>query len=120
MLVLQSRRMLLSARRTRLHEISAEETAVDIAKLEGAVRNAQERYADAVLRYGSNRSPQYRLVAFTSLIAKGERLRAALNRGSGEVSVADQHELVADLRSLDRLLDGWRQIARESMTAAVP
>ncbi len=119
LLVLQSKRLLLTNASVKRQFSGGERSEAEVARLEGAVRDALERYNTAVLTWASAMTPQYRLVAYNSLIGKAERLRSALANPPGELPAADRREVLADLGVLQRIIDGWRDIARASMIAAV-
>jgi len=118
LLVLQSKRLLLTNASVKRRMSGGEKSEAE-ARLEGAVQSALERYNSAVLTWSSAMTPQYRLVAYNSLIGKAERLRAALANPPGELSADDRREVLADLRALQHIIDGWRDIARSSMAEAV-
>ncbi len=117
LLVLQSKRILLCNARTRQRIDATEQAAVDIERLEAAVHEAWERYHEAVLHFASPQTPQYRLVAFSSLIARAELLQSKLESAS-ELGGVDRHELHAEMRNLEQILSGWRANLRASMMAA--
>ncbi len=119
LLVLQSKRLLLTNAAVRRRVATGRITDGEMARLEGAVQHAMERYQNAVLTWASAVTPQYRLVAYRSLIAKAERLRASLENPPGELPPADRREVLADLGALQRIIDGWRDIARASMGEAI-
>jgi hypothetical protein len=119
LLVLQSKRMLLTSAHGRHDRYGHEKTRIDVERLEHEVKHAHDRYTDAVLRWASPRTPQYQLVAYTSLIAKGERLLASLRRASEQLSPDDRGATMKEMRELEAIIAGWRSIARESMSAAV-
>jgi len=118
LLVLQSKRLLLTNASVKRRMSGGEKSEAE-ARLEGAVQSALERYNSAVLTWSSAMTPQYRLVAYNSLIGKAERLRASLANPPGELSADDRREVLADLRALQHIIDGWRDIARSSMAEAV-
>jgi hypothetical protein len=119
LLVLQSKRLLLTNAAVTRRLAGRETSEAEMARLEGAVQHALERYNSAVLTWASALTPQYRLVAYNSLIAKAERLRSSLENPPGELPAADRREVLADLSALQRIIDGWRNIARASMGEAV-
>ena len=119
LLVLQSKRLLLTNAAVRRRLAGGQMSEADVARLEGAVQHALELYNRAVLTWASALTPQYRLVAYNSLIAKAERLRASLENPPEELPAADRREVLADLGALQRIIDGWRDIARASMGEAV-
>jgi hypothetical protein len=119
LLILQSKRILLSRAHSRVDRQGGDQRRVDLEARETAVQQARERYNDAVLKWAPNESNQYRLVAYGSLIATAERLRAGLRQTTGALATADRLEAMADLRSLEAILEGWRGIARDSMATAV-
>ena len=119
LLVLQSKRILLTGAQGKLDRYGREQTRVDVARLESEVRYAHERYNDAVLHWASPQTPQYQLVAYTSLISKGERLLASLRRALNELPLHDRDETMSEIKNLEKIVDGWRSLARASMAAAV-
>jgi len=118
LLVLQSKRLLLTNASVRRRMSGGEKSEAE-ARLEDAVQKALERYNAAVLTWSSAMTPQYRMVAYNSLIGKAERLRTSLENPPGELPAADRREVRADRLALQVIIDGWRNIARASMTEAV-
>src|SRR5579872_1955433 len=92
LLVLQSKRLLLTNASVKCQFSGGEKAEAEVARLEGAVQSALERYNDAVLTWASAMTPQYRLVAYNSLIGKAERLRRSLENPPGELPAADRRE----------------------------
>jgi hypothetical protein len=117
LLVLQSKRLLLTNANTRLLVSAKDQAEIDVEKLSSAVREAHRRYNETVLKWGSPDTPQYRLIAYGSMIAKAENLQSRLRhaRGLGFEDRGLQDELVA----LETMIDGWRSTVREAMSASV-
>src|SRR5256885_16339325 len=114
-LVLQSKRMLLS--RAQVHP--GDHAQVEVERLEKEVSGAHERYSAAVLRWGVPATAEYRLIAYASLIARGERLKAALAGSRDGLAPDDRREVMEDISTLERIIEGWRDVTRQSMAGAV-
>ncbi len=115
LLVLQTRRILL----TRAASRRSDGDTVDVQAYADAVRTAQRRYNEAVLQWASASSDQYVLVAYSSLIAKAEKLQDMLRDASDDTPGPDSRQLATEARTLETIIDGWRAVTRRSMTAAI-
>ena len=115
LLVLQSRRLLLASAETDLVVNVTDEARSAVQRHKGEVQRAQRLYNEAVLRWGEPVSPQYRLVAYTSLVAKAERLTVVLRGAASNFPHADRTELLADVESLRTIIASWNEVLRDAM-----
>jgi len=119
LLILQSKRMLLTGAKRKMNASGSEQARADVGRYEAAVAQAHARYNETVLRWGSADTAQYRLIAYGSLIVKAERLRASLLVAGGPMSPADRRELISDVAVLNSIIANWRGLSRQSMLEAV-
>jgi hypothetical protein len=115
LLVLQSKRLLLATAETILVVKATGEAQSAVQRRLGEVRRAQGLYNDAVLRWGEPVSPQYRIVAYSSLVAKAERLREVLRSAAPHFAHSDRSELLADADNLGMIIQSWSEVLRNAM-----
>ena len=115
LLVLQSKRLVLSTAEVNLRIRPTEDARIAVQRHATGVRRAQQLYNEAVLTWGEPVSPQYRLVAYSSLVAKAERLRAALSGAVPHFGHADRSELMADVENLSSIIESWNEVLRNAM-----
>ena len=115
LLVLQSKRLLLATAETDLVVKATDATQSAVRRRQSEVRRAQGLYNEAVLRWGEPVSQQYRLVAYSSLVAKAERLRAVLRDAAPKFPHSDRSELMADVENLRTIIENWNEVLRNAM-----
>jgi hypothetical protein len=119
LLVVQSKRLMLSSllRRFRLRGEHSLGERSDRFRDEADLAN--RNYRSAVLNWGQATSPEFRLVAYGSLVDLAESLVLELRETIGGLQPRDQFELAAEVEVLEDLINQWRRNARPSATAAV-
>ena len=119
LLVVQSKRLMLSSllRRFRLRGERSLRERTDRFRDEADRANRSYRYA--VLNWGQATSPEFRLVAYGSLVDLAESLVLELRGTIGGLKPRDQFELATEVEVLQDFIDQWRRNARPSATAAV-
>jgi hypothetical protein len=119
LLVVQSKRLMLSSllRRFRLRGEHSLRERSDRFRDEADLAN--RNYRSAVLNWGQATSPEFRLVAYGSLVDLAESLVLELRETIGGLQPRDRFELAAEVEVLEDLINQWRRNARPSATAAV-
>ncbi len=119
LLVVQSKRLMLSSllRRFRLRGERSLRERTD--RFRDEADRANRNYRSAVLNWGQATSPEFRLVAYGSLVDLAESLVFELHWTMGGLQPRDQFELATEVEVLEHFIDQWRRNARPSATAAV-
>ena len=119
LLVVQSKRLMLSSllRRFRLRGERSLRERTD--RFRDEADRANRNYRSAVLNWGQATSPEFRLVAYGSLVDLAESLVLELGGTTGGLQPRDQFELASEVEVLKDFIDQWRRNARPSATAAV-
>ncbi len=119
LLVVQSKRLMLSSllRRFRLRGEDSLRKRTD--RFRDEADRANRNYRSAVLNWGQATSPEFRLVAYGSLVDLAESLVLELRGTLGGLQPRDQFELATEVEVLENFIDQWRRNARPSATAAV-
>ena len=119
LLVVQSKRLMLSSllRRLRLRGERSLRERTD--RFRDEADRANRNYRSAVLNWGQATSPEFRLVAYGSLVDLAESLVLELRGTIGGLQPRDQFELATEVGVLQDFIDQWRRNARPSATAAV-
>ncbi len=119
LLVVQSKRLMLSSllRRFRLRGERSLRERTD--RFRDEADRANRNYRSAVLNWGQATSPEFRLVAYGSLVDLAESLVLELRGTMGGLQPRDQFELATEVEVLEDLINQWRRNARPSATAAV-
>ena len=119
LLVVQSKRLMLSSllRRFRLRGERSLRERTD--RFRDEADRANRNYRSAVLNWGPATSPEFRLVAYGSLVDLGESLVLELRGTIGGLKPRDQFELATEVEVLQDFIDQWRRNARPSATVAV-
>ncbi len=119
LLVVQSKRLMLSSllRRFRLRGERSLRERTD--RFRDEADRANRNYRSAVLNWGQATSPEFRLVAYGSLVDLAESLVFELHGTMGGLQPRDQFELATEVEVLEHFIDQWRRNARPSATAAV-
>ncbi len=119
LLVVQSKRLMLSSllRRFRLRGERSLRERTD--RFRDEADRANRNYRSAVLNWGPATSPEFRLVAYGSLVDLAESLVLELRGTIGGLKPRDQFELATEVEVLQDFIDQWRRNARPSATVAV-
>ena len=119
LLVVQSKRLMLSSlqRRFRLRgEASLRERT---KRFRVEADRADHNYRSAVLNFGKATSPEFRLVAYGSLVDLAETLLFELRDTIGGLQPRDQFELATEVEVLEHFIAQWRRNSRPLVTRAV-
>jgi hypothetical protein len=118
LLVLQSKRLLLSSneRRIRLREGKVLREAGE--RLRGETEGAQRAYQSALVRLGSPSTPGYWPAAYSHLIERADHLSGRLKSAAADTPHAGRYEIAVEVEVLDQLIGEWRDSLRTSIAEA--
>ncbi len=119
LLVVQSKRLMLSSLQRRSRVRGEDSLRVRTDRFRDEADRAHRDYRSAVLVWGRATSPEFRLVAYGSLVELAEALVLELRGTIGELQPPDQFELATEVGVLEDFIAQWRSSARPSATAAV-
>lgn len=119
LLILQSKRMLLSAAERTLVESDQPDTRARVDRLRGETSAAHEQYRRVVLDWAPTDSPQFSSVAVAGSAEAVQSLADKLRDISRELPLEDQLEFADDIACLEEIVARWRkQILTSVGTAA--
>src|SRR5258708_38644766 len=119
LVVVQSKGLMLSSLLRRLRLRSERSLRERSDRFRDEADRANRNYRSAVLNWGQATSPEFRLVAYGSLVDLAESLVLELRGTIGGLQPRDQFELATEVGVLADFIDRWRGDARPSATAAV-
>jgi hypothetical protein len=118
LLVLQSKRLLLSSALRRLDRTPNRARRRRAERLRSDIDSAQSTYRSTILNFESPESHEYWLVAYGRLIDMGGGLVARLRGAVPDLPLDERLAASTDLEKLEAIVRGWTESMRESMTAA--
>lgn len=118
LLVLQSKRLLLTSTETCLVKQGNEQLRARAGRLRTQTDEAQHAYREALLKWGSPGTPDYWPVAYTKLIEVGTALIAKLRSVPRRLSPTEGFEVATEVEMLEDVVNKWREEVRASMSAA--
>jgi hypothetical protein len=119
LLVLQSKRLILSSLERRLEEPGTEALRERVDCLHRESEDADSAYRATILRLGSPEQREYWLVAYGRLIEIGHALTARLRASAGDMPPEDRFELATDVEMLEEIVARWTDAMRTTMADAV-
>lgn len=119
LLVLQSRRLMLTSLQRRFEEHGYEPLKERIARLRAEADRAQHSYRSSMLALGSPDSADYWLVAYSRLIEVGTVMVGKLRDATDDLPLAERYQVSADVEALEHMLAKWTAMVRQSMSRAV-
>lgn len=119
LLVLQSKRLMLSSLQRRLEEQGYQSLKERIARLRIEADMAQYSYRSSMLAWGSPDSVDYWLVAYSRLIEVGNVVVGKLRDATDDLPPAERYQVSADVEALEHMLAKWTLMVRQSMSRAV-
>ena len=119
LLVVQSKRLMLSSMQRRFRLRGEDSLKKRTDRFRDEADRANRSYRSAVLNWGRSTSPEFRLVAYGSLVDLAETLVGELRGTIGGLQPRDQFELATEVEVLERFIAQWRSGARPSAVAAV-
>lgn len=118
LLVLQSKRMLLSSSLRRLNRTPDERSRRIAERMRSEIDSAQNSYRATILAFASPDSHEYWLVAYGRLIDMAGSLTARLRDAVPDLPVDERCAARIDLEELEAIIGGWTDSMRTSMAAA--
>jgi hypothetical protein len=119
LLVLQSKRLLLSSALRRLDRTPDKARRRVAERLRSDIGSAQSTYRSTILNFESPESHEYWLVAYGRLIDMGGALVARLRGAVPDLPQDERLAASADLEELEAIIRGWTESMRESMTGSL-
>ena len=117
LLVLQTRRILLSSSQKRVH--AEPEVKTRIERLQKAAFKAHDDYRAAVLAWANPETSQFSMAAYATMIEGAEDLVTKLRASANELPLSDRIAMESDVAQVDEIIKRWRETLVESMTEAV-
>lgn len=108
LLVLQSRRILLTSCMNKMRATGNEVLRTRVAELQKNVERAHSDYSKAVLAWASPDTAQYWLVAHQTMIDGAEELVTYLRDSADELPQPDRGEIGGDIARLEEIIERWR------------
>lgn len=118
LLVLQTKRLLLSSTQRRLSVAPSDERRRRCERLREETSRAQYEYHSAVLRLGSPEHHDFWLIAYGRLISTGGALVQQLRSTAASLPTAERHAAEADAEGMEMLVNQWTHSMRKSMVEA--
>jgi hypothetical protein len=119
LLILQSKRLMLTGAQRRLGEAGAELLRSRVERLLEETAQAQHAYRVAVLLWGTPQHAEYWLVVYSRLIETANALTTRLRNAAPQLPPDDRFEISTDVELLEGIIDGWTESMRASMVAAI-
>jgi hypothetical protein len=119
LLILQSKRLMLSSLQRRLEGSGIDALSKRVERLRAETERAQSRYRSTVLSIGSPRHDDYWPVAYSRMIEMGNILCSRLRDAMADLAPADRFVASTDIEALEHLVAGWRESMVASMRSAV-
>jgi hypothetical protein len=119
LMILQSKRLMLTSARRRLEESGIESLRQRVEHLSVETEQAQHAYRRTMLGFGSPDRPEYWLVAYGRLIDAGSALVGRLRRAADDLPAAERYQVSTDVEMLEGIIDQWSRSMRATMAEAV-
>lgn len=119
LLVLQSKRLLLSSSERRLNESKFESLQGRVDRLRVETAMAQHDYRDSMLRWGTPEMYDYWPTAYSRLIEMGSLLSDKLRSAVDELPAAERFEVSTDVEMLESMVRRWSDSKRAAMASSV-
>jgi hypothetical protein len=119
LLILQSKRLMLSSLQRRLEGSGIDSLRKRVERLKSETESAQYRYRSTVLSMGSPRNDDYWPVAYSRMIEMGNTICSRLREATAELPANERYEVATEVEILEHLVAGWRESMLASMRSAV-
>jgi hypothetical protein len=119
LLVLQSKRLLLSSSERRLNETRFESLRGRVERLRVETAMAQYNYRESMLRWGTPDMHDYWPTAYGRLIEMGTLLSDRLRGAVEELPVEERFEVSTDVEMLESMVRRWSDSKRAAMASSV-
>lgn len=117
LLVMQTKRLLLSSARLQLASSGLGEQRV--ARLTSETEIANHAYRSAMLKLGSADNHEYWVVAYGRLAEVGRTLVHRLRNATPNLPLPERYEVSADAEMLEEIVGHWAKSMRGSMAESV-
>jgi hypothetical protein len=119
LLVLQTKRLMLSTYQRRLDEHGTEALRRRVEQLRTDTSHASHAYRSSVLQWGAADTSEYWLVAYGRLVEMGHALTNKLRAAADELPLHERYHVSADVEALEEIVEDWTRRMRRSMSEAV-
>ena len=119
LLILQSKRLMLSGYERRLEAEGGQELRRRVERLRAETEMAQHAYRSTILAFGSPQNSEYWIIAYSRLISMGNALVDKMRVGTKDLPAAERYEISADLEMLEDIVGNWTERMRATMSEAV-
>jgi hypothetical protein len=119
LLVLQSKRLLLSSSQRRLKETRFESLRGQVERLRVETAMAQYNYRESMLRWGTPDMHDYWPTAYGRLIEMGTLLSDRLRGAVDDLPVEERFEVSTDVEMLESMVKRWADSRRAAMALSV-
>jgi hypothetical protein len=119
LLLLQSKRLMLSACEKRLGAEGGQKLRRRVERLRAETDMAQHAYRSSILAWGSPKSSEYWLIAYSRLIAMGNALVDKMRSETVDLPAGERYQISADVEMLEDIVGDWTERMRKTMAEAV-
>lgn len=119
LLVLQSKRLLLSSAQRRLDDTGMDSMRQRVDTLRHEADMAQHVYRSTVLAVGSPENLDYWIVAYSKLIEMGNTLATKLRSAVVDLPLSERYQASADVEMLEEIVNRWQESMRHEMAKSV-
>jgi hypothetical protein len=119
LLVLQSKRLLLSSTQRRLNETRFESLRGQVERLRVETAMAQYNYRESMLRWGTPDMHDYWPTAYGRLIEMGTLLSDRLRSAVDDLPAEERFEVSTDVEMLESMVQRWADSKRAAMALSV-
>jgi hypothetical protein len=120
LLILQSKRLIMISIQRRVDQgVASPEMYSRYAQLRLEAATAQNRYATAIIHWGSPEQNDFWVVAYSRLIEKAHLVIGRMRAAAPGLPLNERYQLSADVEMMEHLSAGWAKSMREQMSAEV-
>ena len=119
LLVLQSKRIMLSSLQRRLEETGLDTLRERVHQLRVEADAAHYHYKRSMIMWGGPAQPDYWPIAYARLGEIGSALARSLTMAIDQLPSDEQYEAAIDVEMLERIVERWTQSMREAMARSV-
>lgn len=116
LLILQSKRLMLSSLQRRVDQLGYAPLKERIAQVREQTETAHYLYRAAMLTHGSARDADYWLVAYGRLIEVANVVVQRLLDATADLPAQERYEAAADVETLELMVAKWSEAMRRSMS----
>lgn len=119
MLVLQSKRLMLSSVQRRLDRLGSDTLRQRAHDLQHQATSAEHAYRNCVLSFGSPKSSGYWLIAYGRMIQMGNAVVFRLRAVAELLPPNERYQASVDVEAIELMVTRWTDSMRESMGTSV-